>query len=170
MLFSKYLQFGILVSSVVVADDTIGKSLQAITAKVLGLNTTLTNFKGDLPGLFPLLIDSNALLNTIKDGKKISDKAPVLTFQETLLLAEITTVLVKDTNDTITTLIATKPKLAPFIIAVPIVLSTAKSLRNATVDLSTSVIAKIPRDIQPVAQQLIQLIDDQFARAIKAYS
>lgn len=145
--------------------DTLAK----ITTDTIALNTTLAAFTGSDDGLTYILRNSTALQNDITTGASDASNAPPVVFQDALLLASATARLAQDTNSTIGTLINTKPQFDK-LGASPIVLSTVQNLKAATANFSGVVIGKLPLDVAPVGEQLVDLINDQFARAIQVYS
>ncbi|KAK2595114.1 hypothetical protein QQS21_007140 [Conoideocrella luteorostrata] len=153
-----------------VADVTsINNALITITKDLVALNNTLASFKGDLFAAIPILGASNKLQTSIKAGTDAAKKSNPLSFDDTLIIAESTADLAEDSTQTIDTLIAAKPKFDKLFIVTPITLGLTKDLRAATANLSAAIIEKVPADLQPVSKALVQGIDDDFARAVKAY-
>jgi hypothetical protein len=165
----KNLLLGVLAVSVV-AENTIAPVLKTITQDVIALNNTLASYSGDEEGLAAILDKSNTLLDDIKSGTETAKASPPLSFEDTLDLADLTATLAAYSTDNIDTLIAIKPKLAVNPATIPITRSVLVGLKDATQDFSAAIIQKLPLELEPVAQKLVDRIDADFERGIDAYS
>lgn len=148
---------------------SINNALLTVTKDLIALNGTLTNFNGDLFAAIPILLSSSTLENAIKAGTKTANASGPISFDDTLVIADSTADLAIDATQTIDNLIRTKPKFDKLLIVSPITLGVVKGLRTATAAFATAIIAKVPQELQPVAKALVQGIDDDFARGVKAF-
>ncbi|KAJ6789499.1 hypothetical protein PWT90_10712 [Aphanocladium album] len=155
-------------AAVAVAD--IKGALQTINKATVQLNTTVTNYSGDLLGLVPVTTDSLCLLHDIKEGTKTAKASAPLDFDAALDIAGDTGVLANVVDDVINNLIRTKPKFDRLLIVTPIIKETIKTQRSATADLSKAILSKIPQELADIAKLLIDQIDAKFAEGVKAYS
>ncbi|OAQ60336.1 hydrophobic surface binding protein A domain-containing protein [Pochonia chlamydosporia 170] len=159
-----------LFAATAVADVTsINNALLTVTKDLIALNSTLANFSGDLFAAIPILGASLTLENAIKAGTKTANASQPLNFDDTLIIAQSTADLAEDATSCINTLISVKPKFDKLLVVTPITLGITKDLRKLTAAFATAIIAKVPANFQEVAKQLVQGIDDDFARGIKAY-
>ncbi|KAK2606324.1 hypothetical protein QQS21_003255 [Conoideocrella luteorostrata] len=143
--------------------------LATITTDIRALNQSLTAFHGNDDALSGILGNSNKLKSDLNAGTTQARSTPPLVFKDSLALAGSTAGLARDSNETITTLISKKPDFDK-IGASSIVVSLVKDLQTSAKDFSDAVVEKLPGEIAPVGDQLVGLINDGFARGIKAYS
>lgn len=151
------------------APNPILTALGTITSDTTSLNTTVANFDGDPLKLIKITIQSAQLLIAINKGTDTANKAANLTFDQTLAIATATLALATDVNQTITTIINTKPKFDKLLIVDPVILLNLKLEQDATRKFSAAVVAKVPTALQSVAQGLTQGIDDSFSEGIAVY-
>ncbi len=145
-------------------------ALETIGTATVKLNDTVTGYSGGLLGLIPITTDSLCLLNDIKQGTKTAKASAMLDYDAALDIAGATGTLANDVDAVINNFIRTKPKFDKLLIVTPIIKETLKTQQSATKDLSTAILAKIPKDLADIAAILIKQIDDKFAEGIKAYS
>ncbi|GFP57919.1 hypothetical protein ACSS6W_007204 [Trichoderma asperelloides] len=144
-------------------------ALGTITSDTTSLNTTVANFDGDPLNLIKITIQSAELLCAINKGTDTANKAANLTFDQTLAIATATLALATDVNQTITTIINTKPQFDRLLVVDPVILLNLKLEQDATRKFSAAVVAKVPEALQSVAKGLTQGIDDSFAEGIAVY-
>ncbi|KAM0522433.1 hypothetical protein ACHAPE_002023 [Trichoderma viride] len=144
-------------------------ALGTITSATTSLNTTVANFNGDPLKLIKITIQSAQLLVDINKGTNAANKAANLTFDQTLAIATATLALATDVNQTITTIINTKPAFDKLLVVDPVILLNLKLEQDATRKFSAAVVAKVPEALQAVAQGLTQGIDDSFSEGIAVY-
>ncbi|UKZ66447.1 uncharacterized protein TrAtP1_007621 [Trichoderma atroviride] len=151
------------------APNPILTALGTITSDTTSLNTTVANFDGDPLALIKITVQSAQLLSDINKGTDTANKAANLTLDQTLAIATATLALATDVNQTITTIINTKPKFDKLLVVDPVILLNLKLEQDATRKFSAAVVAKVPEALQSVAQGLTQGIDDSFSEGIAAY-
>ncbi|KAK1241311.1 hypothetical protein MKX08_001285 [Trichoderma sp. CBMAI-0020] len=151
------------------APNPILTALGTITSDTTSLNTTVANFDGDPLALIKITVQSAQLLSDINKGTDTANKAANLTLDQTLAIATATLALASDVNQTITTIINTKPKFDKLLVVDPVILLNLKLEQDATRKFSAAVVAKVPEALQSVAQGLTQGIDDSFSEGIAVY-
>ncbi|EHK49787.1 hypothetical protein TRIATDRAFT_314657 [Trichoderma atroviride IMI 206040] len=151
------------------APNPILTALGTITSDTTSLNTTVATFNGDPLALIKITVQSAQLLSDINKGTDTANKAANLTLDQTLAIATATLALATDVNQTITTIINTKPKFDKLLVVDPVILLNLKLEQDATRKFSAAVVAKVPEALQSVAQGLTQGIDDSFSEGIAVY-
>ncbi|KAL7900250.1 hydrophobic surface binding protein A domain-containing protein [Trichoderma sp. SZMC 28014] len=144
-------------------------ALGTITSDTTSLNTTVANFDGDPLNLIKITIQSAQLLSDINKGTDTANNAANLTLDQTLAIATATLALATDVNQTITTIINTKPEFDKLLVVDPVILLNLKLEQDATRKFSAAVVSKVPAALQSVAQGLTQGIDDSFSEGIAVY-
>lgn len=174
MQFKKLLTIFSFAATALAGAAEIQNSLETIDAQTIKLNETVAAYPsgiiGGLVKLIPITSQSSKLLSDIKAGTKVAKASQPLTFDEALGIASYVGMLANDVDATLKTLVAAKPKFDKYLIVSPILKGVLKSQRSATKDFSDAVNAKVPTELQSVAEALEKEIDDKFAAAIAAYS
>ncbi|KAH6723784.1 hydrophobic surface binding protein A-domain-containing protein [Leptodontidium sp. MPI-SDFR-AT-0119] len=160
----------LLASTVAASGASISASLGRITSKALALNHIVASWKGDIFGVIPILTASSALTDAIENGTAVAKASKPLSQDEAFGIVGPASTLVDDTTSVLKTLVAAKPKFDALLIGSPLVLQILKTDRKDAKDLTTAVTAKVPAELQSVAQSITAPIDTAFANAIKKYS
>ncbi|KAG4442211.1 hypothetical protein IFR05_002321 [Cadophora sp. M221] len=153
----------LLASTVAASGASISASLNKIASKAVALNHIVANWKGDIFGVIPLT-------DAIENGTAIAKASKTLSQDEAFDIVGPASTLVDDTKSVLKTLVAAKPKFDALLIGSPLVLQILKTDRKDAKDLTTAVTAKVPAELQSVAQSITAPIDTAFANAIKKYS
>ncbi|PHH81839.1 hypothetical protein CDD82_7716 [Ophiocordyceps australis] len=170
MLFSHALVALAAIVSPVLADGAaINASISAIRADVVQLGTVTADWNGKLLGALPIVAEAGRLYKDLKKGTRTADASAPLTTDEALGIATSTGQLAGEVNKTLDIIIAAKPKFDHLLLG-PIILVTLETEQDATEEFADAVVAKVPKDLAPVAVNIIQGIKDSFAKAISAYS
>lgn len=170
MLFTKVLAPVAFLATAVLADGAaIVDALNAIAADTAALNNTVIEWKSDLLGSLPIIAKSTSLLATINKGTKTAEDSAPLELLETLGVAQATQALVADVNTTLTTIISRKSDFDHLLLS-PVVLLNLELEKKASADFSDAVTAKVPADVQSIAEQLAAQINDAFVEAIDVYN
>lgn len=171
MLLKAAVPLAVALAATVLADvKTISDSLKTITKDLVALDGTITKFDGQIFSALPILGASSKLEGSLKSGASTAKDSPPLSYDDTLVIADLVGVLAGDAKKTIDDLVSQKPKFDKLFIVSPIVLSTTKKLRAATANFSEAVIDKVPQELNTVAKNLVKGIDDDFVRGVNAYS
>ncbi|GAB0137076.1 hypothetical protein EsDP_00005359 [Epichloe bromicola] len=171
MLLKSVVPLAVALASTALADvKTISDSLKTITKDLVALDGTINKFDGQIFSALPIIGASSKLEGSLKSGAATANESTPLSYDDTLVIANLVGVLAGDAKKTVDDLIAQKPKFDKLFIVSPIVLSTSKKLRAATANFSEAVIGKVPPELKAVGGNLVKGIDDDFARAVKAYS
>ncbi|KAK2598164.1 hypothetical protein QQS21_005715 [Conoideocrella luteorostrata] len=148
---------------------SVNNALIKINKDIGSLNTTINGWDGQLFSAIPILAQSWGLEGTIKSGTKTADSSGPLNFDETLVIADSTADVAISAHSILANMVATKPKFDKIIVGTPFALGILKNLRNETAALATSIISKVPAELQPIAKELVGGIDADFAAAVKTY-
>lgn len=148
---------------------SITAAMTAIKADTTHLGDTVSAWGGDIFGVLTIAGESLGLLEALKKGSRTASKSAALTQDEALGIASATTELGAQVNRTLEAIIAAKPKFDHLIVVSPVILFNLEAQRKATADFSGKIVAKVPAELKPIAEQLIQPIDDGFAKAIAKY-
>jgi len=146
--------------------DSIKKVLSDISTQVQGLDTAVNAFSGDTKAL---LAAGATLLSTIKSGANTvssSDKLDILSASQ---VAQSVTGLNTSVATTVTDLIAKKQAIVAAG-AGGDVLKNLQDQKVASQALSDAITSKVPTELQTVAKQLSQGVDDSLSTGIAAYS
>lgn len=144
-------------------------AINTISSDTTALNTTVASWNGNALTLLEITVQSAKLLAAINDGTKTANKAANLTLAQTLDVATATVNLATGVNQTITTIVSAKPKFDKLLVVDPVILLNLKLEQDASRDFSSAVVAKVPADLQAIAQGLTQGIDDSFSQGIAVY-
>ncbi|KAG4418072.1 hypothetical protein IFR04_008809 [Cadophora malorum] len=163
-----------LVSHVVADGASISAAIDNIAAATEKLNETVAEFPDNpilgLTDIGDLLVNSVGVLKTINEGTKVAEVSANLTALEAIGLAGKIQALSSTVTSTLDTTVDAKSKFDKLLIVSPIVLLNLKQQRSATVDFGDAVTAKVPVELQPVAQNLQAPILAAFDEAIDAYN
>lgn len=158
-------------AATVLADvKTISDSLKTINKDLTALDGAVRKFDGQIFSALPIIGASNKLEGSLKSGTATAKESTPLSSDDALVIADLVGGLAGNAKKTVDDLISQKPKFDKLFIVSPIVLSTTKKLRAATANFSEAVIEKVPSELNAVAKDLVKGIDDDFGRAVKAYS
>ena len=109
-----------LATSVLAGAAEIKASIETIDQMTVELGDTVEEYSngiiGGLIDLIPITTQSTKLLNEIEDGTEVAEASEPLTFDEALDIASATGQLANDVEDTLNTIVATKPKFDKYLI------------------------------------------------------
>ena len=169
MLVTKIFAVAGLAATALADGASISAALTTIQQDTTDLGNTVASWKGDLLGNVPILAKSATLLHAIKQGAKTAQASAALSDTEALSVATTTVALATAVNTTLTAIVAALPKFEKLLVVKPVVLLNLELQQDATDDLSSKIIAKVPQELQAIAQSLIDPIDQGFAYAIDQY-
>ncbi|POR35510.1 Uncharacterized protein TPAR_04291 [Tolypocladium paradoxum] len=170
MLLTNVLSVVALGAATVLADGkAIMAAMNTIKADTAHLGATVASWRGDLLGVLAIAGESFGLLDDLKKGSRTADRSAPLTQDEALAIATVTADLATEVNKTLSAIIVAKPRFDRLLIVSPIILINLEAQQKATADFSAKVVAKVPKDLQAIAQSLIQPINDAFKKAIARY-
>ncbi|PHH66750.1 hypothetical protein CDD81_5882 [Ophiocordyceps australis] len=170
MLFSHaFVALATIVSPVLANGAAINSSISTIQSDVIQLGTTTADWNGHLLGALPIVAKAGGLYKALKQGTRTADASAPLSTEESLGIATSTGQLATEVNKTLDTIIAAKPKFDHLLLS-PILSVALELEKDATDEFADAVVAKVPQELQPVAKNIIQGIQDSFAKAISAYS
>lgn len=156
-------------ASTVAADSLeIQKALETINLSTLKLKNYVETWNGKLLTVIPIVSESTSLLANINRGKKVAEASEELDALGALGVGEKTSILATSVNQTITTIIASKPKFDKLLLS-PTILLNLKLEKKATEELNEVVISKIPELFQEFARSLSVPIIESFDEAIEEY-
>lgn len=159
-----------LLPSILATDpNPILTALNTIATDTTTLNTTVASWNGNALALLEITLQSAKLLAAINAGTKTASRAANLTLAQTLDVATATIALATDVNQTVTTIVAAKPKFDRLVVVDPVILLNLKLEQDASREFSAAVVAKVPADLQAIAQGLTQGIDDSFSEGLAVY-
>jgi hypothetical protein len=147
---------------------SIVSSLSAIDNATLHLQSTVASWNGKLFTALPIVIESTSLLDAIKKGTKTAKDSAPLEPLEAIDVAGATITLAGSVNSTLTTLISAKPKFDKLKLS-PLILINLSLQRKATGQMSEAIIAKVPAELQELAKNLVEPIDDAFGKGIEEF-
>ena len=169
MLVAKVLSLAVLAGTAVADGDSILAAIDLISNDTRGLQAEVNSWDGGLLGALPIVVKSTTLLNNINDGTDVAKASAPLTTAEAIRIASATLNLVSTVNETLGTIVATKPKFDELFLG-PVILLNLKLEQSASNDFSRAVVEKVPAALQPTAAQLTKQIDDAFVSAIDVYN
>ncbi|KAK0637001.1 hydrophobic surface binding protein A-domain-containing protein [Bombardia bombarda] len=156
-------------ASTVLADGaSIVNALDTVNNSTLKLNSLVSSWNGKLLGTLPIVAESTALLAHIMKGTKTAKDSAALAALDALGVAGSTITLSASVNTTLTTIIAAKRKFDKRSLS-PVILLNLELEKSATEDFSAAIIAKLPADLQGLAQNLVAPIDASFEQGIDKY-
>lgn len=167
MLF-KFLSLALLATPIIADGAAVIDAINIINAQTVQLNTTVGSWSGDVLGAVPIVVESTELLSAINNGTTVAQQSANFTFFEALDIAGTTVTLVNNVLSTLDTIEAAKSKFANLLLGPSILLSLVLQ-KSATDSFQAAVIAKVPSDLQSVADELVQPIDPAFSAAISEY-
>ncbi|KAL7942490.1 hydrophobic surface binding protein A domain-containing protein [Trichoderma barbatum] len=144
-------------------------ALNTISSDTSALNNTVATWDGNILTLLSITVQSGILLAAIHDGTKAASRAANLTFAQTIDVATATLNLATGVNQTITTIVAAKPKFDKLVVVDPVILLNLKLEQDASRDFAEAVVEKVPAELQEIAKGLTQGIDDSFSQGIAVY-
>lgn len=147
----------------------IVESLGTLSASSSDLNNTVAEWSGKLLHSFPIVTKSLGLLKDTKDATEVAEDSEVLTVSETAELAGAMQGLIKDIDDTLTTLGEAKPKFDKLLMG-PVILIDLKLQKKETDKLSAAVIEKVPEALQDVAKGMVEEVSGLFDKAIEEFA
>lgn len=158
-----------LLATPILADGTaVVDAMNGIVSKTVQLNDTVASWKGDLLGSLPIVALSTELLAAINNGTNAAKQSAQFNDIEVITIAGVTTTLVADVQSVLSTIEAAKPKFEKLLLD-PAILLDLVADKDATDKFQAAVIAKVPSDLQSLAQQLVAPVDPAFEAAIKDY-
>ncbi|EQL03211.1 Cell wall galactomannoprotein [Ophiocordyceps sinensis CO18] len=162
MRLASVLSAAALASSVLGDGNSIRKAI-----KTIGHDTTAL---GDVVSsrALPVVGKAVGLFVALKRGSRTARASAPLSFDEALGVATATGDLTSAVNKTLAALVVARPKF-DYLLVTPLILVTLDVQRRAANDFGGKVVAKVPKELRPIARQLIKGIDDDFETAIDAY-
>jgi hypothetical protein len=157
-----------LVATVLADGQAIVDSIGVITSTTNALDTAVSSWKGDLLGALPIVTKSTELLTDINNGTKTAKASSALSALEAITIAGAIQTLQKSVNATLTTIIASKHKFDHLLLS-PVILLNLDLEKDASDRLGAAIKAKVPANLQTIAQGLQDTLDGYFDTAIDAY-
>lgn len=157
-----------LCASVFADGQAIVDSIGVISSITGELNTAVSSWKGDLLGALPIVGKSTELLKDINNGTKTAKASQPLSVLEAITIAGAIQNLQKSVNTTLTTIIGSKKKFDRLLLS-PVILLNLDLEKDASDRLGAAIKAKVPENLQTVAQGLQDTLDGYFDTAIDAY-
>lgn len=151
------------------AQSPVPGLLATLTKDVGQFNQTIAAYNGGINGLLPLGESATVLLNDIKNSAAGIVVSPPIEFEEALALASTVDTLVKNSESIVDTFIADKPKFSN-IAAATFVRSTFASIRAGVATFGEAIKAKLPPEMIPVANKLLQMLDQAYERGQEAFA
>lgn len=148
---------------------SVKNALLDMEHSLVTLRQGLLDWDGQLQTAIPLLENDMKLQDCIKAATDVAKKTEPLSVDDTLEIAPIAVNLTDESKATVDTLIDIKPKLDKIMVGSTITLENFKSIRGEVVDFGKALIPKIAAETRDVAKTLIQSVDDNLARGIKAF-
>ncbi|KAI0126236.1 putative antigenic cell wall galactomannoprotein [Xylariales sp. AK1849] len=158
-----------LVGTALADGAAIVSALEQISSDTTALNDTVNSWSGDLLGALPITAQSTTLLTDINKATSTAKSSDNLTTIETYNVAITTLALVSDTNSTLDSIIAAKPKFDKLLLS-PIILLTLQSEKDASDKLTSAVAEKVPTAFVSAAEAFAAQLDEKFGDALNAYS
>lgn len=155
-------------STVLASGATIVDALGVVSSITSDLNTAVASWKGDLLGALPIVVKSTELLKDINNATKTAKASEPLVALEAIGVAQAVQALSAQVNTTLTTIIATKPKFDKLLLS-PVILLNLDLEKDASDKLGAALKAKVPENLQGIAQSLQDTLDGYFDTAIAAY-
>ncbi|CCC07053.1 unnamed protein product [Sordaria macrospora k-hell] len=158
----------ILASTVAADAASIQTALDTINLSTLKLKNYVDTWNGKLLTVIPIVGESTSLLASINRGKQTAEESEELDTLGALGVGEKTSKLATSVNQTITTIITSKPKFDKLLLS-PTILLNLKLEKKATEELNDVIISKIPELFRDFARSLSAPIIDSFDEAIETY-
>ncbi|KAH8811601.1 antigenic cell wall galactomannoprotein-like protein [Xylogone sp. PMI_703] len=168
MLIKKLLSLALLATPIVADGAAVVEAIESITNKTIQLNSTVSSWRGDLLGALPITVQSTELLSAINSGTNTAQRSANFTTIEVITIAGVTQTLVTDVLSTLSTIQAAKTKFEKLLLGPAILLNLVLE-KEATDKFQAAVIAKVPAELQSVAEQLVAPVDPAFSSAITDY-
>ncbi|KAL2060661.1 hypothetical protein VTL71DRAFT_9302 [Oculimacula yallundae] len=163
----------LLITQVLADGASISAAIDKISAAAIQLNETVAEFPDNpiygLTDIGDLLIDSTAVLKSIKQATKVAEASGELTLLEAIGLAGKITSLASGVQSTLDSTVAAKPKFDKLLVVSPVVLINLKLQKSATEEFGSKVVEKVPVDLRPIAENLQKPILEAFDKAIASY-
>jgi hypothetical protein len=144
---------------------TVRKVFNDITAQTDTLDTAIKAYNGDIAELTSM---SDKLVTRIKSGKDTINSETTISINDAIEISPFITSLNSSVATTINDLISKKPAFVSASQAGTI-LKSLQDQRVASEGLSDVLISKIPLELQGIARQQINGIDDNLAQGIAAF-
>lgn len=157
-----------LCATVLADGQAIVDSIGVISSITGELNSAVSSWKGDLLGALPIVGKSTELLKDINNGTKIAKASQPLSALEAITIAGAIQNLQKNVNTTLTTIIRSKQKFDKLLLS-PIILLNLDLEKDGSDRLGAAIKAKVPENLQAIAQGLQDTLDAYFDTAIDAY-
>ena len=157
-----------LIGTALADSKSIVGALTTVDDTTVKLGSAVAKWKGDILGTLPIVAESTALLVQVNKGTKTAKDSAALDFTGTIEVATATNKLVADVNATMTALIGAKKKFDKLLMS-PLIFVNLGLQRKATAEMSAAIIAKVPADLQALAQNLVAPIDKSFELALAAF-
>ena len=170
MLVPKVLASIALLARTVLGDGAaIYDALATINTNTLDLQSKVQSWSGGLLGTLPIIVESTELLAAIKNGTRTAESSAPLSAIEAITVAGETVTLSNSVTSTLSTIVQNKPRFDKLLLS-PVILLNLQLEKQATDQMSSAIIAKVPEELQATAQSLIAPIDAAFDQAIDAYN
>lgn len=168
MRLASVLSAAALASSVLGDGNSIRKAIKTTGHDTTALGDVVSAWPGDVLGALPVVGKAVGLFVALKRGSRTARASAPLSFDEALGVATATGDLTSAVNKTLAALVVARPKF-DYLLVTPLILVTLDVQRRAANDFGGKVVAKVPKELRPIARQLIKGIDDDFETAIDAY-
>lgn len=143
-----------LFASTVLADGAaIVAALSEISNATIALQSAVTNWKGDLLGVLPIVAASTTLLEDINSGTKTAEASANLTIAEVIGIAGPTQTLVSDVQSALSAVTAAKQKFAKLFLA-PII-KIDLELEKSGMCAPNASMSFFNRDSRPVSELVL---------------
>lgn len=143
--------------------------LAKLSEDVGQLNKTIAAYNGGIGGLLPLGESATLLLNDLKNSAVAIGASPPIDFEDALSLATTVYTLVQNSEQIVDTVIVQKPKFSN-VAAKSFVQTTFVSVRGAVKVFGEALKSKLGPEIIPVADKLLQMLDQAFEKGQAAYA
>ncbi|KAK3339541.1 hydrophobic surface binding protein A-domain-containing protein [Neurospora tetraspora] len=158
----------ILASTVAADAASIQTALDTINLSTLKLKNYVDTWNGKLLTVIPIVSESTSLLANINRGTKTAEASEELDTLGALGVGQKTSTLATSVNQTITAIIASKPKFDKLLLS-PTILLNLKLEKKATEEMSEAIVSKIPELFRDFAKSLTVPIFESFDEAIETY-
>ncbi|KAH7150272.1 putative antigenic cell wall galactomannoprotein [Dactylonectria estremocensis] len=169
MLFPKVLALASLASTALASGASIVAAISTISATTTDLDDAVTSWNGGLLGTIPIVIKSTALLIDINNGTTTAEASAALSVAEALQVAQATIKLSDVVVAALDNIVAARPKFDKLLLR-PVIWINLQLQQKATQEFSAAVVEKVPAALQPVAEALVEGIENAFAAAIEEYA
>lgn len=169
MLFSRTLLLPLLAASAAADGNTVGRAIKKVTAATTSLGTQVSSWRGDLLGALPIVGGAAELLTSLKHGTRTVRESTQLSMDETLAVAGEATTLATAVNGTVRALVDAHPRFQHLFLT-PVIHVALGVERDAAKEFGDAFSEKIPKDLEPIAKELLKGLYADLDYAIAEYS